>query len=243
MSERAPLDVWLAAGTAIGLVLGCVAIAIVPLSRERMKVLLALAAWVALDVALGALGLFAAASDRTVPGIVAGIFAPILCGAWLLGRSGGLRRLVDSIPLDRLIGCQIYRVAGALFILAWAQGRLPGVFALPAGLGDIAVGVSAPVVAARVRRSADGWRELAHSWNVLGLADLVMAVTLGALTSPSTFHPSALGAPGYMTSRLPLVLIPVFAVPVSALLHLATFRRLRRPVLDPVTQEPETIRA
>src|SRR5262249_7933051 len=60
-----------------------------------------------------------------------------------------------------------------------------------------------------------------------GMTDLVVAVTLGALTSPSTFHPSALGSPGYLTSRLPLVLIPVFAVPLSALLHVATFRRLR----------------
>jgi hypothetical protein len=36
------------------------------------------------------------------------------------------------------------RVVGVTFLLVMAQGHLPAVFALPAGLGDIATGLAAP---------------------------------------------------------------------------------------------------
>jgi hypothetical protein len=222
----APAEVWVAAALAIAIVVG--AVSRLPSSRsERRWALAGLIAWVALDLLLGAFGLFAADTGRTVPGIVAGIFVPFLIGLWLLSRSSRAERLGGSPALERLIGCQVYRLAGAVFLLAWARGVLPAAFAIPAGIGDICVGGSAPLVASRVARERDGWHRLAVGWNIAGLADLAMAITLGALTSPSTFHPATLGSPGYLTSRLPLVLVPVFAVPLSALLHVVTLRRLR----------------
>jgi len=54
-----------------------------------------------------------------------------------------------------------------------AQGHLPAAFALPAGLGDIALGVSAPFVA---RRLAHGTGRIgAVRFNVLGILDLIVA--------------------------------------------------------------------
>jgi hypothetical protein len=224
VSSHAPLDLWAATAVALGLVVG---FAVSFLTRSwpgRRLALAGLSGWLVIDIVLGAFGFFAAANGRTIPGIVAGIFVPFVAGLWLLGRSRSLGQLA---PLDQLIGCQVYRVAGVVFLLAWARGLLPGAFALPAGVGDVCVGASAPLVALRVARERDRWRRSAVVWNVAGMTDLVVAVTLGALTSPSTFHTGALGSPGYLTSRLPLVLIPVFAVPLSALLHVVTFRRLR----------------
>jgi hypothetical protein len=224
VSPHAPIDLWLATAGAVTLVVGFVVFFLFRSWPQRRIALVALGGWLGLDIALGAFGLFAAASGRTIPGIVAGIFVPFIAGLWLLGRTRG----VDQFPpLARLIGCQVYRVAGAVFLLAWARGLLPGAFALPAGIGDLCVGASAPFVASRVNLQREGWHKSAVVWNVAGLTDLVVAVTLGALTSPSSFHPGALGSPGYLTSRLPLVLVPVFAVPLSALLHVVTFRRLR----------------
>jgi hypothetical protein len=53
-------------------------------------------------------------------------------------------------------------------------------FALPAGLGDIAAGIAAPLVA---RRLAQGTGRRAALWfNAFGMTDLVVALTLGALT-------------------------------------------------------------
>jgi hypothetical protein len=64
-----------------------------------------------------------------------------------------------------------------------------------------------------------------------GLADFVVAVTAGFLTSPSSFQLFAFDLPNELVSRFPLVLIPVFVVPVSALLHLASLSKLRRGAL------------
>lgn len=233
---------WLATGAALLLVIGSVARTAsqtVP-DGERRAALAGLSVWLAADIALGAFGVFAAHADRPVPGIVAGIALPIIAGVWLFARSSAVRRTLDSIPLAALIGVQVYRVAGVVFILAWADGRIPAAFALPAGLGDIAVGLSAPFVAARVEAQPAQSRRIAIVWNLAGIADLVMAVTLGALTSPSPFQLLASGDPNLLVSRLPLVLIPVFAVPLSFLLHLVTLRRLRQlPERDrPARAEP-----
>ena len=72
------------------------------------------------------------------------------------------------------------RVAGVAFLLYMALGHLPALFALPAGLGDIAAGIAAPLVA---RRLAQGTGRRAALWfNAFGMTDLVVALTLGALT-------------------------------------------------------------
>ena len=230
-STHVALGLWLAVGAAVLLVIGSVALGVSRTAPHngRYLVLVGLTIWLVADVALGALGVFAATARRPVPGIVAGIALPLVCGAWLLSRTGSVRRLLDPVPLSTLIGVQIYRVAGVVFILAWAEGRMPAAFALPAGLGDIAVGLSAPFVAARVKRRPQQSQRLASIWNLAGIADLVMAVTLGALTSPSPFQLIAIDHPNQLVSRLPFVLIPVFAVPLSLLLHFVTLGRLCTP--------------
>jgi hypothetical protein len=76
------------------------------------------------------------------------------------------------------------RVVGVTFLLVMAQGHLPAIFALPAGLGDIAAGLAAPFVA---RRLAHGGRARAVWFNLFGLLDLVVALTIG--------FPAGLAAP------------------------------------------------
>jgi len=72
------------------------------------------------------------------------------------------------------------RVAGVVFLFYLALGHLPALFALPAGLGDIAAGIAAPLVALRL---AQGTGRRAGLWfNAFGMTDLAVALTLGALT-------------------------------------------------------------
>ena len=217
-----PLGLWLAAAAAVLLVVLSLIrwVHSAVGAQARRPVYVALAAWLILDIALGGFGLLAADPHRLIPGIAVGIAAPLLGGVWLIRKQGAVGRMLASASLDSLIGLQVYRVAGVIFILAWAEGLMPGAFALPAGLGDIAVGLSAPLVAARVRSRPTQSSSIAALWNHAGIADLSVAVTLGALTSPTPFHPAALGTPNPLISRLPFVLIPVFAVPLSLLLHL-----------------------
>ncbi|HWF73068.1 MAG TPA: hypothetical protein VG186_06975, partial [Solirubrobacteraceae bacterium] len=195
--------------------------------EARGRLLAGLTAWLALGVLLGALGAFATTYHRPVPVIAFGIVLPIPIGLLLLRRPSPLTRLLDSIPPRALVRVQLYRVAGVVFIVGWAAGRIPAIFALPAGIGDIAVGLAAPFVAARLGDGSERSRRLAVWWNIEGIADLVLAVALGASTSPSPIWPTLLGHPNTLISRLPLVLIPVFAVPLSVLLHVVTLRRLR----------------
>ena len=89
------------------------------------------------------------------------------------------------------------------------------------------VGVLAPVVAVAYARAPHKNADLVSAWNLFGLADLVVAVTAGFLTSPSPFQLFAFDLPSELVSQFPLVLVPVFLVPVSVLLHLASLTKLR----------------
>jgi hypothetical protein len=192
------------------------------------------ALWLIVAFTLSARGFFAS-SGGSVPRIA---YSAIPLAVGYLGYSllRSVREAVDQIPLDRMIGLQLYRALGVVFLIEWMLGALPGAFALPAGIGDMAIGLAAPWVAARVKAGAPGAREAAIRWNVLGIADLVIAVTMGVLTTPGPLHVMALGAPNAGIITLPLALIPTIAVPFSILLHLFGLHRLigRRSAPQPL---------
>ncbi|MDQ6867178.1 MAG: hypothetical protein M3178_01690 [Pseudomonadota bacterium] len=186
--------------------------------------------WFLLALALASADAYRGDADR-IPTIQYGILVPILIGGLLIWRSPRLARIIDAVPQHWLIGVQHYRTLGVIFLILYAAGKLPGAFAWPAGLGDVLVGALAPVVAIAYRRGPRENADLVAAWNLFGLADLVVAVTAGFLTSPSPFQLFAFDLPNELVSQFPLVLIPVFMVPVSALLHLASLAKLRRGAL------------
>ena len=185
-----------------------------------------LIAWFVAANALGWLDFFRGATSR-IPTIEFGIFVPIIAGAIALRRSGTLRRILDATPQSWLVGVQLYRAMGVIFLTLFAAGRLPGAFALPAGIGDILVGIEAPLVALIYARGVPSRERLVRAWNLFGLLDLVVAVTTGFLTSPSPLQMLSPAAPNELIAAFPLVMIPVFAVPVAVLLHLASLLKLR----------------
>jgi hypothetical protein len=117
------------------------------------------------------------------------------------------------------------RVVGVTFLLVMVQGHLPAVFALPAGLGDIAAGLAAPSVA---RRLADGGGRSRAVWfNLLGLLDLVVALSVGFLAGLGPWRPLAVTPSTEPLSLLPLALVPTVAVPLALALHIVALGRLR----------------
>jgi hypothetical protein len=186
--------------------------------------------WFLLTLALASADAYRGTADR-MPTIQYGILIPILIGGLLIWRSPRLARIIDAVPQHWLIGVQLYRALGVIFLILYATGKMPGLFAWPAGLGDVLAGVLAPVVAIAYRRGPRENADLVFAWNLFGLADLVVAVTAGFLTSPSPFQLFAFDLPNELVSQFPLVLIPVFLVPVSVLLHLASLTKLRRSTL------------
>ena len=146
------------------------------------------------------------------------------------------RALAAPGMVNRLELPHSFRVAGVAFLLIMALGHLPALFALPAGLGDIAAGIAALLVA---RRLAQGSGRRAALWlNAFGMTDLVVALTLGALTAYQLIHVTPSGAP---ISELPLALIPTAAVPLLFVLHITSVSVLRgaqrapRPATAPLT--------
>src|SRR6516225_8632886 len=187
--------------------------------------------WVAVAQHLGAANTYFATADTAdtaVPAVLFGLLLPLAVAAIALWRSESIARLVSAIPLHWLVAAQVYRVAGGIFLVLWADGRLPWQFALPAGIGDVATGGVAVVVAALLAQTATGAHRATYAWCLVGIADLVVAITLGAMTSPGRAHLLAFEAPNLLMSSYPLVMVPTFAVPLALMLHGLVLWRLRR---------------
>jgi hypothetical protein len=125
-----------------------------------------------------------------------------------------------------LVALNAWRWAGFSFITLYVYGILPGFFAWPAGLGDMAIGATAPWILGRLAASPAFASSRAFvRWNRLGLLDLFVAISLGAIggfllsDQPVTTAPMA---------TLPLVLIPAFMVPIFILMHFAMLAQAKR---------------
>ncbi|MGB8736556.1 MAG: hypothetical protein WCD20_10650 [Rhodomicrobium sp.] len=192
----------------------------------------ALIAWLAAAQYLGAANAYFASTEAFVPTLMFGLLIPVIIAAIVLRLSGSVSSLVSAIPLPWLVAAQIYRVGGGIFLVLWADGRLPWQFALPAGFGDVATGTFAVAVAVLLARNAAGARRAAYAWCLFGIADLAVAVTMGALTSPGPAHLFARAAPNLLISSYPLVMVPTFAVPMALMLHGLVLWRLRRETVS-----------
>ncbi|TSC61752.1 MAG: hypothetical protein G01um101448_329 [Parcubacteria group bacterium Gr01-1014_48] len=185
----------------------------------------ALSAWLAAALLFSRGGFFLALSLYPIPNIGL-LFVPIIVGITFLAKSTAFQKLVDNIYQPWIIGVQVTRVMGIVFLTLHAQGLMPAEFAIPSGIGDVIIGATAPVVAAILFFNFSFGKKLAIVWNIVGFADLIVAIILGFLTSPTPYQAVALDNPNYLLFDFPLALVPVFAVPLSLLLHLFSLRVL-----------------
>src|ERR1700730_18655817 len=184
-------------------------------------------AWLAVAQYLGSANAYFAASENAVPTVLFGLLIPLMTAAVGLRLSGSIASLVSAIPLHWIVAAQVYRVAGGIFLVLWVDGRMPWQFALPAGIGDIATGILAVIVAAQLGRNAIGAHRATYIWCLFGIADLVVAIAMGAMTAPGRVHLLALDAPNLLVTAYPLVMVPTFAVPLALMLHGLVLLRLQ----------------
>lgn len=194
----------------------------------RLAVAITLTVWLLLVVSLGLAGVFVGAPGTPPLGIGIGVAAPLLLFFALLRLSQSFREFVLSLDLKLIAGIQAWRWAGLGFLSLYAYKVLPAVFAFPAGLGDMAIGFTAPwIILKLVRQPGFAATGRFINWNVLGILDLVIAISIGTL---SAFF--ATGAPGEISTApmatLPLLLIPVFLVPLFLMLHTAALMQSRQ---------------
>jgi hypothetical protein len=188
---------------------------------------IALGGWAAVSAWLADAGYYLAQDSGSVP-LIPIVFALVMAGLiWASRLSIVARAFGSSGSLVRLTLPHTLRILGGVFLVVMAQDALPPIFALPAGLGDIAIGVAAPFVAWRLARG-EGVRR-AVWFNILGLVDLVVAISIGFLAAAGPFQILDVVPSTAALAMLPLVLIPTVAVPVAITLHVASLRRLRAP--------------
>jgi hypothetical protein len=146
-------------------------------------------------------------------------------------RRPALRTAVAGLGIRSILGFHGIRFVGIYFLWLSARGRLPIEFADRAGWGDVAAAIGA--MALLPFRDGPGFRRALLAWNLVGLADLAVAVGTAAWLNVTR--------PGSMIelARFPLALVPLWIVPVLILSHLYLLfgTRTRLPVFSgPVSE-------
>ena len=177
--------------------------------------------WLVVVLVASALDGFVNPAKRIGVAVAVAAVAPILIFVIWLAASPGFRRFTQSLDPRILTLLQSSRVLGVVFVILGARGILPQLFAQPAGYGDITIGVTAPLVALWL--AARQHRLSFIAWQLLGIADLVVAVALG--TTARLIDP--LGPSMVAVTVLPLSLIPTFLVPLFLIIHLICIRQAR----------------
>ena len=183
------------------------------------------AGWLAVSLALADAGVYRQDRDTAIPWIAVTLLAE-LTAVLLATRIPTVTRILsDPDTPARLALPQTFRVVGGVFLIVLGLSALPPVFAVPAGVGDIAVGVAAPFVAWRLSHRTG--RISAIWFNVLGIVDLAVAVGIGVLAGSGPTNLLHVTPTTEALTMLPLALIPATAVPLAVALHVVSLRHLR----------------
>ena len=183
-----------------------------PMSSRAALVVVGYFAWFAAALAAAVLGVFRGAPGT--PPLAVGLAAtvPPLAALVLAFASARFRAWAASLDLRFLTMLQTWRTVGVAFLALASVGALPEGFALPAGYGDVVVGMTAPLVAWFVVGRSD---RLYVAWSVFGIADLIAALALGVLLVEVD-----------LMGELPMSLIPTFGVPITLVVHILALTNL-----------------
>jgi hypothetical protein len=115
-----------------------------------------------------------------------------------------------------LVAVQTYRILGFALLWGVSVGLLHPDFGIPAGLGDILIGVTAIPFTYILRKGYSWSKNALVVWSILGIVDFVIAVSLGRITASAT------------GTTFPWILVPALGVPLGLTLHGITLYRLRK---------------
>lgn len=133
--------------------------------------------------------------------------------------------LGNGVSQHLLIGLQLIRPIGMIFVFEYFRGTLPGMFAHPAGWGDLLAGSVAAYVLWRFYKGSipRGWVYLVA---VIGLLDFASAFFFGFTSSANPIQLFAFDNPNQVI-RYPLGLIPMLLVPYAVIAHILSLTQLR----------------
>ncbi len=180
-----------------------------------------LVVWFVTVLSASRLDLFKNGSGRFGLGIAVAALTPMVAFSLWFARSEGFRQFALALNPRILTSIQAWRMVGFTFVLLEARNVLPSVFAWPAGYGDMTIGATAAFVAWKLAEPAH--RGSFILWQILGILDLVTAVSLGTTAGLLVPHGPSMVA----MTVLPLSLIPTFLVPLFMMLHVICIAQAR----------------
>ena len=192
------------------------------MTNYRKVTAVLIATWFVAVLTASALHLFRTDPSRPPLPLALAALVPIVAFWLWFASSEPFHQFALSLNPSTLTILHSWRVGGFTFLVLYTYGILPGLFALPAGLGDFAIGATASFAALKLANPNHRSRFIL--WQALGILDLVAALTFGA--TASLIDPR--GIPTTPLSVLPLSLIPTFVVPLLLILHLICIAQARR---------------
>ena len=157
-----------------------------------------LAAWAITTGVLASSGSYQPHDTHSPPPIGVQLATALAIQSACLWLSPTLRGLLRN--RKNLIRLNVWRLAGAIFLALMLAGRLPALWAIPAGVGDV----------------------------LLGVLDLVVAIGLGITTNPGPAQLFHTTPNTELLTRFPLALVPGFLVPLAFMVHFVSLWQLRR---------------
>src|SRR5437899_11652240 len=192
-------------------------------SSARLVVFVALALWLGLVSFLASQGAFVGSANSPPLPIFFGVAIPLAVFLAAYFGSSPFRDFILGADLRFVGAIEGWRWGGLGFLSLYANGVLPGLFALPAGLGDMAIGITSPwIVLSLIRNPLFAASRRFVIWNILGIADFVVAVSMVALSSgafPGLNDLIGTCTPTRITG-FPLFFIPTSRFPSSTSRHL-----------------------
>jgi hypothetical protein len=184
-------------------------------------VLLGTGAWLLAAYVAGASGLMRVVRPPLPQVLIVALTAALLVLFWV---PSVFRRWALSVDLRALVLIHVTRFIGIDFLVLYRRGELPYDFAIPGGLGDIAVATTAIAVSLFTRPDTRGGWGAVLAWNVFGFLDILFVVATA--TRLGLADPYSMRA----LLQLPLSLLPTFLVPIIIATHVIIFARLGRSI-------------
>ncbi len=198
-------------------------------TRTKVLVLIAVTLWGVAALTAIQTGFYQPSPGQLPLNFMIGSGVPVAAFLGLYATSTAFRDFVLGLDLRLLTIFQAWRVIGFAMLALFAYDLLPGLFAWPAGLGDVAVGLAAPFYAlALMDRPETAASRSFVIWNWLGIFDFAVALVAGIAASGAIPAITGAGATTAPMSVFPLALLPGFFVPLFFMAHLAALLQVGR---------------
>jgi hypothetical protein len=144
----------------------------------------------------------------------------------ILANIPAYKSLFNRLKLQDLIGVQIFRIVGGVFIILALYDALPKTFAFIAGCGDVITALSSIYVVRQIEKGAKNAKTLAYIWNTFGFIDIMFTAVAANYLTKISIDTGSMGVD--TLARFPFCLVPAIAPPLIWFLHAGIYKKLNK---------------